>query len=67
MAHLCIVNPGQQFTVSKNNILYKCGWSPLEGTTFSSLVEYTIVNGNIVYKKGIVNEQYRGEKLLFNQ
>ncbi|NMC40815.1 MAG: dihydroorotase, partial [Bacteroidales bacterium] len=66
-ADICIVNPADKWTVSAENIFYKCGWSPLEGTTLRSSVEYTIVNGNIVYDRGYFNEQVRGERLLFNQ
>ncbi|MGQ9621048.1 MAG: dihydroorotase [Bacteroidales bacterium] len=65
-ADICILNPDNPWTVERKNILYRCGWSPFEGVTFRSRVEYTIVNGNIIYNKGIINEQYRGEKLLFN-
>lgn len=64
-ADICIVNPMDTWTVSTGNILYKCRWSPLEGTTFRSSVEYTIVNGNIVYDRGNLNEQCRGERLQF--
>lgn len=65
-ADLCILNPDKPWTVGKENILYKCGWSPFEGVTFQSRVEYTIVNGTIVYNEGIINDNHRGEKLLFN-
>jgi dihydroorotase len=66
-ADLCLVDPHRPWTVSKENILYKCGWSPLEGDTFSSKVVKTIVNGTIVYNDGIINEDYRGERLLFDR
>jgi dihydroorotase len=66
-ADLCLVDPHRPWTVSKENILYKCGWSPLEGDTFSSKVVKTIVNGTIVYDDGIINEDYRGERLLFDR
>jgi len=65
-ADICILNPDKPWTVEKNNILYKCGWSPFEGITFKSRIEYTIINGNIVFDKGNINENLRGEKLLFN-
>ncbi len=51
-ADLVIVNPNLSMTVNKNNILYKCGWSPLENDTFSHSVETTIINGEIVYHRG---------------
>ncbi|MCE5347169.1 MAG: dihydroorotase [Bacteroidales bacterium] len=66
-ADLCLIDPNNSWSVSKENILYKCGWSPFEGTTFSSKVVTTIVNGTIVYDKGIINDDYRGQRLLFNR
>ena len=64
-ADLCLVNPSLPWSVSKENILYKCGWSPFEGTTFNSKVIMTIVNGNIVYNNGEINESHRGQRLKF--
>jgi dihydroorotase len=66
-ADLCLVDPDKPWTVSKDNILYKCGWSPFEGTTFRSKVAKTIVNGTIVYDNGVINEDYRGQKLVFER
>ena len=66
-ADLCLVNPDDPWTVSKENILYKCGWSPFEGTTFKSKVVQTIVNGTIVYDNGLINEDYRGQRLKFDR
>ena len=66
-ADLCIVDPENKWTVSKENILYKCGWSPFEGTTFGSKVIKTIVNGTIVYDNGLIKEDYRGQRLLFDR
>ncbi len=66
-ADICLVNPEKPWTVSKENLLYKCGWSPFEGETFRSKVVTTIVNGTIVYDDGIVNEEYRGQRLLFDR
>jgi len=66
-ADICLVNPDSPWKVSKENILYKCGWSPFEGETFRSKVEKTIVNGTIVYDKGVINEDYRGQRLLFDR
>jgi len=66
-ADLCLVDPDNQWTVSKDNILYKCGWSPFEGTTFRSKVVMTIVNGTVVYNKGMINEDYRGQRLEFDR
>jgi dihydroorotase len=66
-ADLCLVNTATQWTVSKDNILYKCKWSPFEGQTFRSKVVKTIVNGTIVYDNGVINEDYRGQRLLFER
>ena len=59
-ADLCIVDLNSSWTVSKENILYKCGWSPLEGSTFRSLVTHTFVNGHLVYEQGQFNESRKG-------
>jgi dihydroorotase len=66
-ADLCLVNPSDSWTVSKDNLLYKCGWSPFEGTIFRSKVVKTIVNGTIVYDDGVINEDYRGQRLMFDR
>jgi dihydroorotase len=66
-ADLCLVDPDDPWIVSKDNILYKCGWSPFEGTIFRSRVMKTIVNGTIVYDSGTINEDYRGQKLVFER
>jgi dihydroorotase len=66
-ADLCLIDPASPWTVSKDNILYKCGWSPFEGTTFRSKVVNTIVNGTIVYDNGVINNDYRGQRLMFDR
>jgi dihydroorotase len=66
-ADLCLVDPVSPWRVSNENILYKCGWSPFEGTTFRSKVVKTIVNGTIVYDNGLINEDYRGQRLMFDR
>lgn len=66
-ADLVVVDPQQNYTVSKENILYKCGWSPFEGVNFSNSVEMTFVNGNLVYKNGLVIDGSIGSRLLFNR
>lgn len=66
-ADICLVNPDDPWTVSKDNLLYKCGWSPFEGTTFRSRVVQTIVNGTPIYNKGVFNEDYRGQRLAFDR
>ena len=66
-ADLVLVDLKHPETVSKENILYKCKWSPFKGTTFQSKVLTTFVNGNIVYNKGIFNENIKGKRLVFNR
>jgi dihydroorotase len=66
-ADLAMVDLNRPFKVSKDNILYKCGWSPLDGFNFPSSVEKTFVNGNIVYENGTVNDSSRGMRLLFDR
>ena len=66
-ADLCLINPSSPWIVSKENILYKCGWSPFEGITFRSKVVQTIVNGTIVYDKGVINNDFRGQRLMFDR
>lgn len=66
-ADLVLVDLDSKWTVSKDNLLYKCGWSPLEGTEFSAKVTHTFVNGHLVYENGKVSEEKRGERLLFDR
>jgi dihydroorotase len=66
-ADLCLVDPDSSWSVSKENILYKCGWSPFEGQTFRSKVVKTIINGTIVYDNGVIKEDYRGQRLMFDR
>ena len=55
------------YTISKNNILYKCGWSPLEGTQFPYQIQSTFVNGQLVYDNGVFDESQNGQRLQFNR
>ena len=66
-ADLVLVDLNQPTTVSKENIYYKCGWSPLEGTTFPSSVTHTFVNGHIVYGKEGFDESQKGMRLEFDR
>jgi len=66
-ADLVLVDLNKPYTVSKHNILSKCGWSPFEGHTFKSSVLYTIVSGNLVYASGQLLEKGSGQRLLFNR
>jgi len=66
-ADLVVVDPNTPFTVTKENILYKCGWSPFENVTFDYTIDTTFVNGNIVYKSGKIIEGNNGMRLTFNR
>lgn len=66
-ADLVLVNPKKSHTVSKQNLLYKCGWSPFEGTTFSSTIERTFVNGHQAWKNGQLNTRKTGMRLTFKR
>ncbi len=66
-ADLAIVDLHKPLTVSKENILYQCGWSPLEGHTLSASVEHTFVSGHLAFSKGQFNESIKGKRLLFNR
>ena len=63
-ADLTIVDMNRPWTVSEENILYKCGWSPMEGTTFQTQVTHTFVNGNLVYENGNFHEEIKGKALI---
>jgi len=64
---LVVVNTKSPSTVTKKNILYKCGWSPLENFTFPASIEMTFVNGNKVYNNANFDETVKGQRLIFNR
>jgi dihydroorotase len=66
-ADLVVVDPLQSSVVSKENIRYMCGWSPLEGMEMPATVTHTFVNGHPVYANGQVDESYCGMRLQFNR
>lgn len=66
-ADVVLVDLDSPWTVSKDNLLYKCGWSPLEGQRFRARVDKTWVNGRLVYNEGKVDRSARGERLLFDR
>jgi dihydroorotase len=66
-ADLVIVNPSSPWTVSTNNLFYKCGWSPFTGTTFSSQIIQTLVNGQVVFDRGQFDDSHKGMRLTFNR
>ena len=66
-ADIVLIDMNKPQTVSKDNILYKCGWSPFEGTTFSSTITHTFVNGNLIYNNGVFNDEIKGKRITFNR
>ncbi len=66
-ADLVLVDLNQEWTVSPNNILSKCKWSPFEGHTFEAKVDYTFVNGAIAYHNNQVNDTVRGQRITFDR
>ncbi|WP_226063334.1 dihydroorotase [Kaistella polysaccharea] len=66
-ADLVLVDLNESYMVSKENILYKCGWSPFEGTEFHSKITHTFVNGFLAYENGKISEEKHGERLLFER
>lgn len=64
-ADLVLVDVDQTTTVTKESVLFKCGWSPLEGTTFQSRITHTIVSGHLVYANGGFDESEKGKRLRF--
>lgn len=66
-ADLVLVDLNSSYKVTKENLLYKCGWSPFEGHNFPATIKYTLVNGEIAYENGKVNDTVRGQRLRFNR
>ena len=66
-ADLVLVDNDQPQTVSRDNVLYKCGWSPFEGTTFSSTITHTFVNGVLMYDNGVFDDTTKGKRLTFDR
>ncbi len=65
-ADLVVVDPNKPTVVTKEQCLYKCGWSPFEGEVFSHSIDSTFVNGNLVWTNGQIQEVGNGERLLFS-
>ena len=65
-ADLVILDPNKKQTISSENILYKCGWSPFEGQTFNSTITHTFVNGHLAYNNGNLDDSKLGMKISFN-
>lgn len=65
-ADIVLIKKGRSHFVDKENILYKCGWSPFEGLQYNNTIESTFVNGNRVYHNGIIIEGNKGKRLTFS-
>ncbi len=66
-ADLVLVDLNSPWTVNKDNILYKCGWSPFEGATFKSRITHTFLNGSLVYQNSKFNNVKAAKRLTFNR
>lgn len=66
-ADLVMIDPNKPQTVTRDNVYYKCGWSPFEGHEFSSTITHTFVNGNLMYDNGVFNDEVKGKRLTFNR
>ncbi len=66
-ADLVLVDLHKPTIVDEQTLYSKCGWSPFAGYLFKSTIEATVVNGNVVYQNGILNNQWRGQRLVFNR
>ena len=66
-ADLVLIDTNRPQTVTKENVYYKCGWSPFEGHEFSSTITHTFVNGNLMFNNGEFNDEIKGKRLTFNR
>lgn len=66
-ADLVLVDLNDSFIVAKENLLYKCNWSPLEGQKFHSKITHTLVSGHLAYENGVFDESKKGQRLLFDR
>lgn len=66
-ADLAVVNLNSPWKVTKENIAYKCGWSPFENQTFKASVTHTFINGHLAYENGMFSEKRNAKRLTFNR
>lgn len=66
-ADLVLLDDDQPQTVTRDNVYYKCGWSPFEGTTFSSTITHTFVNGILMFDNGTFNHEAKGKRITFDR
>mgnify|MGYP006279381277 CR=1 FL=1 len=67
LADLVLIDDEAPWTVNRENLHYKCGWSPFDGVQFNSKITHTFVNGNLVYENGKFYEHVKGKRLIFNR
>jgi dihydroorotase len=65
-ADLVMIDLNEEYKVGKENILYKCGWSPLENFVFPATIKNTFVNGHLAYGNGLFDESQKGQRLIFS-
>ena len=65
-ADLVLVDPAKPFTRERSQVLYKCGWSPFEGRRLGARIVMTLVNGEIAFEHGQINDEVRGQRLAFH-
>lgn len=66
-ADIVLVDTNKSWTATKENTLYKCGWTPFEGTEFNASITHTFVNGNLIYNEGVFNDEIKGDRIEFNR
>jgi dihydroorotase len=66
-ADLVLIKKSNSWEVTKENVLYKCGWSPFEGTSFNTKISHTFINGELVFENGKITEIKAGKRLLFDR
>jgi len=66
-ADMVLIDPNDPWTVNKTNLIYKCGWSPMEGISYKSRVTHTFINGNLAYDNGVFDESNMGKALEFDR
>jgi dihydroorotase len=66
-ADIVLVDLNKSWTATKENTLYKCGWTPFEGTEFKASITQTFINGNLIYNEGAFNDEIKGQRIEFNR
>lgn len=66
-ADLILIDPHKPWTLTPDTLLYKCGWSPIEGFNFPATITHTFVNGHLVYHNGVLSDQIKSRRLTFSR